>query len=411
MATSPDSNFSDANWKHRAQRVIPGGCSTGSKRPIALYGSREADAALPTHFVRAEGCTVWASDGRSFLDLGMALGAVGLGYANPSVTLAVQQAAAEGNVSSLPHLMEVQVAERLVELIPCAERVRFLRTGAEAVAAAVRIARTVTNRERVIACGYFGWLDWSNNVTGVPEAVSKAVTWVPFNDVDALNNAVSSGDTPAAIVIEPLVHEIASVEWLGAARRIADSVGAVLVFDEVKTAFRVRTGGVQQFHGIVPDLTALGKALANGYPLAAVVGKADVMNAAERTWISSTAATENTGLAAAHAVLSRHTSEDVCGQMWRNGEAVQNVVAASHTSAGWLELNAIGPAVMWRLECAHEPVLDAFVAAASHHGVLFKRGAYQFASLAHDGRVVEQLERAMPDILESTSALLREVNN
>src|SRR6187399_40398 len=148
------------DWRTRAADVIPGGSSTGSKRPDALYGARANDPFLPTHFERAEGCTLWAPDGRRFIDCTMALGAVAIGYADVAVTKAVQAAAAAGNVAGLPHRFEVEVAERLIDLVPCAEAVRFLRTGAEATAAAVRIARAATGRMHVVACGYFGWLDW-----------------------------------------------------------------------------------------------------------------------------------------------------------------------------------------------------------------------------------------------------------
>ncbi|NCW45467.1 MAG: aminotransferase class III-fold pyridoxal phosphate-dependent enzyme, partial [Gemmatimonadaceae bacterium] len=284
----------DHEWRSRAAHVIPGGSSTGSKRPDALYGSRANDAAVPSHYEKARGCRIWATDGREFIDCGMALGAVGLGYADAQVTRAVQEAAAAGPVTSLPHRLEVEVAEQLVNVIPSAEQVRFLRTGAEATSAAVRLARTITGRLRVVASGYFGWLDWNSDAPGVPQSTRDLVTWVPFADIAALETAMSLGEPPAAIIIEPLVHDIAPLAWLEAARRLADAHGAVLIFDEVKTCFRVRTGGVQALLGVTPDITAIGKALANGYPLAAVVGRADAMDAATRTWISSTAAVEAT---------------------------------------------------------------------------------------------------------------------
>jgi len=233
-------------WRDRAADVIPGGSSTGSKRPDVLFGSRGNDVDLPTHYERAEGCTVIAADGRRFLDCGMALGAVAIGYADAAVTRAVQAAAAAGNVSLLPHRLEVEVAEQLVELIPCAEMVRFLRTGAEATAAAIRMARTATGRRHVIACGYFGWLDWCSAGDGVPHTMQDDISWVPFDDVASLDAAVAArGHELAAIIVEPLIHQIASVAWLRAARTACDRIGAVLVFDEIKTAFRVRTGGVQ----------------------------------------------------------------------------------------------------------------------------------------------------------------------
>ena len=394
----------DDDWRSRAADVIPGGSSTCSKRPDALYGTRALDAAVPTHFERADGCCLWTPDGRRFIDCGMALGAVGIGYADPAITRAVVDAASHGNVTTLPHRLEVEVAERLVEVIPSAEQVRFLRTGAEANAAAIRLARACTQREHVIASGYFGWLDWCSDAPGVPRAVRDAVSWVPFNDVAALEATVAALDqAPAAIIIEPLVHEVASVAWLETARRLAERTGAVLIFDEVKTAFRVLTGGVQALTGVTPDLTTLGKAMANGYPLAALVGRAAVMTHATKTWISSTAATESTGLAAAKAVLEWHERVDVPDRMAIAGGMMQEIIGTALTEAPWVGVRAEGPPMMWRLVGDTPEQLDALVAAAARGGVLLKRGAYQFGALAHDEAALDALAGAMPGI---TQALL-----
>ncbi|MCC6429516.1 MAG: aminotransferase class III-fold pyridoxal phosphate-dependent enzyme [Gemmatimonadaceae bacterium] len=388
------------DWRSRAADVIPGGSSTGSKRPSALYGSRALDSALPTHFERAEGCVVWAPDGRRFTDLGMALGAVGIGYADEAVTRAVQGAAALGNVSARPHRLEVEVAERLVDLIPCAEAVRFLRTGAEATAAAVRIARAATQRTHVIGCGYFGWLDWCSDSAGVSPAIASETTWVPFGDVDALDAAVNqhAGDL-AAVILEPLIHEIAPRNWLAAARAACDRTGAVLIFDEIKTAFRVRTGGVQELLSVLPDLTTIGKAMANGYPLAAVVGRSHLMEAANRSWISSTAATESTGLAAAKAVFDWHERVDVPERMARAGGALLALVQSALADAPWVEVRADGPPMMWQLTADVPEALDALIASAAHAGVLLKRGAYQFGAVAHDQRAIDSVAAVLPGIM------------
>lgn len=389
------------DWRERAAARIPGGSSTGSKRPAVLYGTRAGEAALPTHFERAVGCMLETPDGRRFVDCGMALGAVGIGYADPAVTRAVVAAAEAGNVSTLPHRLEVEVAERLQAAMPAAEQVRFLRTGAEATAAAVRLARTLTGRERVVACGYFGWLDWCADARGVPVALPALVDVVPFDEVPALEQAVGAGTPPAAIILEPLVHEIASAAWLAAARRLADACGAVLIFDEIKTAFRVRTAGVQAYRGVTPDLTTIGKAFANGYPLAAVVGRRDVMRAASDTWISSTAAAESTGLAAANAVLAWHERTDVCQLMALAGSRLQEIVGAALADAPWVGVRVEGPPMMWRLVADDEAQLDALVAAAVRYGVLLKRGAYQFGAVAHDDVALAVVERAMPQIVEA----------
>jgi glutamate-1-semialdehyde 2,1-aminomutase len=341
----------------------------------------------------------------------MALGAVGIGYADAAVTRAVQDAAAAGNVTGLPHRLEVEVAERLVELIPCAEQVRFLRTGAEASAAAVRVARTATNRSHIIASGYFGWLDWCSDAAGVPDAVRADITWVPFDEVDALDAAVSAhAGELAAIIVEPLIHEVASLAWLAAARAACDRTGAVLIFDEIKTAFRVRTGGVQELLGVVPDLSTLGKAMANGYPLAALVGRAAVMEAASRTWISSTAATESTGLAAANAVFDWHERVDVPARMAQAGAQLREIIGNALAAAPWAAVDVSGPDVMWRLVAEPAP-LDALVAAAAHAGVLLKRGAYQFGAVAHDHAALDVVAAAMPEITQALRPGLRRVDD
>lgn len=381
-------------WSERARRAIPGGASTGSKRDDAMYGAAIAPD-LPTHFRRAQGCRLETAEGRELVDCTMALGAVAFGYADSEVAAAVHAAALDGNVAGLSPLLEIEVAERLIDVIPCAEQVRFLKSGAEATSAALKLARAATGRDRVIASGYFGWHDWSNAGPGVPEGAHADVQMVPFNDVAAIEHAArDAGQSLAAIVIEPLVHDIATREWLQAARRLADAVGAVLVFDEIKTAFRIRTGGVQELRGITPDLTSIGKAMANGFPIAAVVGKRSIMECARSAWISSTLASETTALAATRVVLDRHARTDVCGQLASIGERMQTTVrdALSRHSTG---IGVQGPPQMWRLVSNDQARIDALVAESVREGVLLKRGAYQFAALAHDEMALVQLGAAV----------------
>src|SRR5215216_4527380 len=202
----------DADLRTRALGVLPTGASTGSKRVEALYGS--ADAVGPTHFAQAVGCRVTDADGGEYLDCTMALGTVALGYAETNVTRAVVDAIARGNVSGLSSVREVEIAERLCGVIPCADKVQFLKTGAEAMSAAVRIARTYTARDVVIACGYFGWHDWcADETSGVPDGTRQAIRRVPYDDVDALTTAVSDvGSRLAAIVLEPVIERLPSTE-------------------------------------------------------------------------------------------------------------------------------------------------------------------------------------------------------
>jgi glutamate-1-semialdehyde 2,1-aminomutase len=381
-----------SDWQTRARAVLPTGASTGSKRSEALYGA--ADATGPTHYVQAIGCRVTDADGNEYIDCTMALGSVALGYAEPNVTRAVVDAIAAGNVSGLSSVLEVDVAERLCGVIPCADRVQFLKTGAEAIAAAVRLARTYTARELVIAVGYFGWLDWcAEDAAGVPDGTRRAIRRVPFDDVAALEAAVGeAGSQLAAIVIEPVIERLPSVEWIAKARELSTAAGAVLIFDEIKTGFRLRTGGYQAYADVVPDLAAFGKAMANGYPLAAVVGQRDIMDAARKTWISSTLASEASALAAAASVLAWHDSADVCDSLWTIGADMRRGMMAAIEASGIEGVTIDGIDPMWMLRFDDPRREQRFLELSAHHGVLFKRGAYNFAALAHDEDAVREIE-------------------
>ncbi|MFL5562910.1 MAG: aminotransferase class III-fold pyridoxal phosphate-dependent enzyme [Gemmatimonadaceae bacterium] len=391
-------------WSARAAAVIPSGSSTGSKRPEALYGEGEIDDSMPTHYAHARGCSLFLVDGDSELevvDCTMALGSVAIGYADSHVSAVVAQALQLGNIGGMPNVLEVSVAERLCDFIPCAEQVRFLKSGAEAVSATVRIARTYTARDRVVCAGYFGWHDWAAgaDVAGVPASARADVTRVPFDDVAALERAVAdAGRSLAAIVIEPVVERLPSSEWIARARTLATDAGAVLVFDEMKTGFRLRPGGYGELAGVEPDLAVFGKAMANGFPLAAVVGRADVMDAARRTWISSTLAGETLGLAATHAVLDWHEKEDVCATLATLGAAMRGAVDRAIIACGLPGIRVSGLDQMWRIEFDESGVERQFIRHAITNGALFKRGAYNFAALAH--------EDAIDDIESAASAAL-----
>jgi glutamate-1-semialdehyde 2,1-aminomutase len=384
----------DADWASRAARLLPTGASTGSKRPAGLYGDSDLG---PTHFHRAAGSRLVTADGETLVDCTMALGAVAIGYAEPEITRAVIEAAAAGHVAGLSHTLEVELAERFCNVVPCAERVQFLKTGAEAVAAAVRLARAHTGRDVVIGCGYFGWHDWCSPGRGVPAAVSRDYRPVPFDDIAALERAVAgagAGSSLAAIVLEPVIERLPSEQWISRARELCDEHGAVLVFDEIKTGFRLATGGYQQYSGITPDMATFGKAMANGFPLSAVCGRADLMECARDTWISSTLASEATALAAAAAVLDWHRSVDVCDKLASIGKDMRGVVGAALSASGVAGVTLEGIDPMWSLRFDSPELESRFLAAAARHGALFKRGPYNFACLAHDDDAMRIIEAA-----------------
>ncbi len=385
----------ERSWRARAHGVIPGGTSTGSKRTDALYG--DGNDSGPSHFVRASGCRLTTPSELTLIDCTMALGSVAIGYGDERIVRAGITAAANGNVAGLPHTAEVELAERLCDLIPCAEQVRFVKSGADAVSAAVRIARTATGRSLVVGSGYFGWHDWSSTSAGVPDGVRANFTAVPFDDVSALSSACrAAGKDLAAVVIEPVVERLPSSEWIAAARGLCDELGAVLVFDELKTGFRLKRGGYQELSDVKPDLAAFGKAMANGFPLAAVVGKSDVMEAASRTWISSTLAGESMAIAAALAVVEIYEGEDdICAALGRVGAAMREAVQVAAAASGVAGVSVTGLDPMWLMTFEDPAIERRFLEEAVREGVLFKRGAYNYAALAHDEEeTLIEIERA-----------------
>lgn len=382
------------SWRERAEAVLPTGASTGSKRADALWGEH-AEPDLPTHLLSASGCRIVDVEGTSYVDCTMALGSVALGYGEPRVTRAVVDAASEGNVGALSSWREVELVERLHTLIPCAERIQVLKTGAEATSAAVRIARTYTGREQVVASGYFGWHDWSSEAAGVPSGVRAATRRVPFDDVAALERAVGeAGGDLAAIVLEPVVERAPSAGWLQRARALCDASGAALVFDEIKTGFRVAPGGYQEVCGVTPDLATFGKALANGYPLAVVVGHAALMEAARKTWISSTLASESTALAAALAVLDWHEQADVCATIAETGRDLRAALDRAIVASGVTGVATEGLDPMFLLRWDDPERESRFVRECLRAGVVIKRGAYNFAAVAHDEEAIRDVEAA-----------------
>src|SRR6266480_3137550 len=209
---------------------------------------------VPERMVRAAGCRVWDAAGREYVDYIMALGAVALGYGHPAVNAAAQQAIASGVVGPLPPVLEEELADALAMRIPWLEQVRFLKTGAEAVAAAVRLARVATGRDRVLGCGYHGWLDWSQGGEGVPAATRALYAEIPFNDVEETRRLIrETGDRLAVVVIEPVVVVEPTREWLEVLRQETTRVGAVLVFDEIKTAFRLSIGTLAERYYSRPE--------------------------------------------------------------------------------------------------------------------------------------------------------------
>jgi glutamate-1-semialdehyde 2,1-aminomutase len=367
---------------------VAGFTSTGSKRPDALFG--EAPDGVPLRMSRSTGCRVFGDDGREYLDFIMALGAVALGYGHPEVNRAVIEAVGRGSIGPLAPEEEERLAAELAHVMPWLQQIRFLKTGAEAVAAAVRLARVATGRDRVLGCGYHGWLDWCSQEAGVPRAVRELFREIPFNDAERTTALIRvAGDELACVVVEPVLETAPDPEWLRTLREQTRRTGAVLIFDEIKTAFRVAMGGAGARWGGEPDLVVLGKALANGYPLAAVGGRAELIEGVKDTWISSTMATEFVSIAAARAVLRIAREVDLPAQLAVRGAPL--FAGLQRLATGFPEhIERVGGIPeMCYLRFRDEEYSARVARGCARRGLFFKRTAYNFVSLAHDDASIE----------------------
>jgi glutamate-1-semialdehyde 2,1-aminomutase len=368
---------------------VAGFTSTGSKRPQTLYGRESPD--LPRQMVRSSGCKVWDPEGREYIDYIMGLGSVALGYGHREVTQAAIRSVRDGVVGPLAPVLEEELAAQLCRLIPWVEQVRFLKTGAEAMAAAVRLARVATKRDCILGCGYHGWLDWCQGGSGIPHSTRVLYDELPFNNPAQAREMIRGiGDKLAAVVFEPVIVQEPDPEWLNVLREETARTGALLVVDEMKTVCRLELGGASERYGIRPDLVVMGKALANGFPLAAVGGSREVMSGVAHTWISSTLATEFVSLAAARATLDVMVERRVPGHLRRVGGRLLAGLSGLRHKYPVLVEGVGGIPEMCFLQYANEAVSEAVTAACARAGLLFKRSAYNFVSLAHNESVVDR---------------------
>lgn len=324
--------------QYKAKELIPGMAQLLSKRPDMF-----SLGVWPAYYSRAKGARVWDLDGKEYLDMSIGgIGACVLGYADDEVDDAVVASIRNGVASSLNCPEEVELAELLCELHPWAEMVRFCRSGGEAMAMAVRIARAHTKRDVVAFCGYHGWADWylaANLSTdsaldghlipglepaGVPRGLTGTAFPFEYNHIEQLEEIVDKNkNTLAAIVMEPLRSARPAPGFIAAVRKLADKCGAVLVMDEISAGLRYYTGGAHMvLHDVTPDMAVFSKALGNGYAMSAVIGRKAVMDAAQKTFLSSTNWTERVGPTAAIATLKKHQRENAPAQFIRQGTKI-----------------------------------------------------------------------------------------
>jgi glutamate-1-semialdehyde aminotransferase len=306
----------------RALGLIPAVTQTLAKGP-----GQFVRGVAPKYLARGRGARVWDVDGNEYLDFSMAVGPLSLGYCYPAVDEAIRAQLANGITFSLMHPLEVEVGELVREVVPGAESVRYSKTGADVTSAAVRLARAATGREKVLCCGYHGWHDWfiatTDRSAGIPGAVRDLSFTIPYNDREA---ALASIDVETAcVILEPTTFEAPKPGYLEGLRDACDRAGALLVFDEMWTGFRLALGGAQQLFGVRADLACFSKAVANGMPLSILTGRRDVMALLEKdVFFFTTFGGEALSLAAARATIEEIRAKDVPAHLARLGRRLKD---------------------------------------------------------------------------------------
>jgi len=398
----------------RALKVTPVGAQTFSKSHRYISGS-----VRPCFIDRGDGAKIWDADGNEFIDFVLALGPVTVGYNNPEINAAISAQLAKGITFSQSTALEVELAEKLAEIIPCAEMTRFVKNGGDATTAAVRLARAYTGRNMVAVCGYHGMHDWYIASTplndGIPDAVGKLTKTFEYNNIETLSALFAEHPAEiAAVILEPCQGDGPENDFLQKVKRLCADNGAILIFDEVVSGFRIALGGAQEYYGVTPDMATLGKGMANGMPISAVVGKRELLNQInDGVFISTTFGGETLSLAAALKTIEILERPDSFKHIWNVSGKLKN---ASLELAKEKKLDGI--AKMWGLapHCGFifesvgklSPVdmLSVFQQRLLKEGIL-SLGINNFC-LAHSDsdidRHIEAIDKALDDLARAIDA-------
>lgn len=403
----------------RAKKLIPGGTQLLSKRPEMFLPDF-----WPSYYSKAKGAEVWDLDGNRYLDMSYnGIGACILGHADPEVNAAVHAAVDAGSAATLNCPEEVELAELLCQLHPWAGMVRYARSGGEAMAIAVRIARAHTGKDNVAFCGYHGWHDWylaanlasddaldghllaGLDPAGVPRGLEGTALPFHYNDLDELRRIVKSNPSKiGAIVMEPIRSTEPEPGFLEGVRQIADEIGAVLVIDEITVGFRLTAGGAHLTYGITPDIAVFAKAMSNGFPMAAVIGRLEVMESAQTSFISSTSWTERIGPAAALATLKKLQTENVPQRLAEIGNQVKKGWETAALDAELpIEVSGIAPMPHFEITHAESDPLRTFLTQLMlERGFLATTSFY--TTFAHQQDQIERYLAAVNEVFPIVAA-------
>lgn len=399
--TATTQTSDDQVWADYVRRCFPFGTSTN----LEYTKLRPQE---PSVIVRATGCRVWDATEREFIDFRNGLGPVTLGHNHPAVTQAVREQLDNGLVYGQPSHLECVLADRLRQLIPGAEVVRFLKTGGEAVAATIRIARAYTGKKHVIQIGYNGWLNslaadgrlrpgqsTSTTPAGVPDEVSSLHHQATWNDIAGIELLLQrfQGEVAAVVVASDYADMGSGATFYPALRHLTEAHGTLLVFDEIVTGFRIAMGGAQEYFGVTPDLSVFGKGIANGMPLSVYCGKREVMSVlgSDRVVVTSTFGGEALAISAALACLDVHRQEDVVAALWRTGRSMwEGVNRLCEEFELPMEVTGFWPCPSLRSTTGSNEPLMEFLRASFGRGVSLYPVPY--VSLAHS---VDDVDEAL----------------
>ena len=325
-------------WE-KALDLMPRGTQTMSKCPDQFV-----DGVYPKFVNKGKGAHLWDLDGNKYLDFMCGLGPIILGFNHKRTNDAVKNQIKDGMIFSLPTLLEQELAELIIETVPCAEQVRFGKNGTDVDLAAVRIARSYTNKEKIVKCGYHGWGDW-HGITlrpyGIPSCLKEVIDEFEYNNLDSLEKLLKKGDV-AGVIMEAQALTAPEPGFLEGFRELCDKYKAILIFDEVVTGYRWSLGGAQEHYGVTPDLCCLGKAMANGMPISAIAGKKEYMQELNHAFFSMTFGGECLSLAASIETIKELKTKDY-GHIWKMGEMFDKGIKETANKYG-LDINFAGSA-------------------------------------------------------------------
>jgi len=391
----------------RAMELVPGAVA-GIRRPYNFVPGE-----YPIFFDHAKGGEVWDVDGNKYLDFLCAYGPIIIGHCEEEIDDAVvKQIKEKGFCFSLTQPYQNMLAERLIKHIPSCEMAAFVKTGSDATTIGIRVSRAYTGRTKVARCGYHGWHDWCVEVKGgIPEKLYEDTIEFPYNDLEALENLLKEHGKDLAVIIitpvgHPLAHEVVMPKpgYLEGVRKLADEYGCVLMFDEIRTGFRCSMGGAQKHFGVTPDLTAVGKAMANGYAIAALVGKKEVMMMLEsKVFLSSTYFPNSEAQVAAITTIDFLEKNNVLDDVYKKGmdfaEKVQKVIDESgmpvnFSGAPWMPFITFRPDP----DKLYKKLRNEFYTQLIRRGVFLQPYHHGYISYRH---TAEQLDYAVQSIKEA----------